>query len=124
MNNRRRRITYKPSKQQSVFGGVMGAVFVCIGIFMVIPIFGAFGVLWTLIAVGITAFNLYAGFSKNYAGPEIRVEEEGNPVQDTTDPTDQGDSARRLEELRSLYDRRLITQEEYEEKRREILKEL
>ena len=30
----------------------------------------------------------------------------------------------RLTELRALYDQRLITQEEYEEKRREILKDL
>ena len=30
----------------------------------------------------------------------------------------------RLEQLQSLYDRRLITKEEYEQKRQEILKEL
>jgi hypothetical protein len=121
MNNRRRRITYRPSKQQSIFGGVMGAVFVGIGIFVVIPIFGAFGGLWPLLAGGITGFNLYAGVSKNYAGPEIRVEEDGSQARNDSDADG---SARRLEELRTLYDRRLITQEEYEEKRKDILKEL
>ena len=30
----------------------------------------------------------------------------------------------RLQQLRSLYDQRLITQEEYEEKRKEILDQL
>ncbi len=34
------------------------------------------------------------------------------------------DIQRRLEALRRLFDQRLITQEEYEEKRKEILREL
>ena len=35
-----------------------------------------------------------------------------------------GTPEQRLEQLQSLYDRRLITKEEYEQKRQEILKEL
>lgn len=121
MNNRRRRITYRPSKAQTIVGGLMGAVFVAIGIFVVIPASGMFGVLWTLFAAVITVSNLYAGFGKNYAGPEIHVEEDASQAQSDSEA---GGSTRRLEELRALYDRRLITQEEYEEKRKEILKEL
>ena len=34
---RRRRVTYRPSKSQAVFGGVVGIIFVCIGLFLVIP---------------------------------------------------------------------------------------
>ena len=56
---RRRRVTYRPSKAQGAFGVAVGAIFVVIGLVMVIPIFGLFGVLWTLIAVGITGMNAY-----------------------------------------------------------------
>ena len=123
-NNRRRRITYRPSKSQAVFGGVVGVIFVLIGLFVAIPTFGAFGILWTLIAAGIAGMNFYQAFGKSYVGPEITMvdEENGDPA-----PAGgkSGASAQdRLTELRSLYDQRLITQEEYEEKRKEILKEL
>ncbi len=39
-------------------------------------------------------------------------------------PTQETGAQDRLTQLRALYDQRLITQEEYEEKRKEILKEL
>lgn len=47
-----------------------------------------------------------------------------------TDETEDGakggksDAEARLEELQTLYDRRLITEEEYQQKRRNILDEL
>ncbi|WP_186566802.1 SHOCT domain-containing protein [Lawsonibacter celer] len=113
-----RRVTYRPSKSQAVFGGVVGIIFVCIGLFVAIPTFGAFGILWTLIAVGITGMNFYQAFGKGYVGPEIRIEDEAAEQENAGDPQ------LRLERLRTLYDQRLITQEEYETKRQEILKEL
>lgn len=122
-NNRRRRVTYRPSKSQAIFTGVVGIIFVLIGIFVAIPSVGAFGVLWTLIAAGITVMNFYQAFGKGYVGPEISIEEDG----ETPNPAGQapGVSAQdRLTELRALYDQRLITQEEYDAKRQEILKEL
>ena len=61
---RRRRVTYRPSKAQGAFGVAVGAIFVVIGLVMVIPVFGLFGVLWTLVAVGITAMNAYQAFGK------------------------------------------------------------
>lgn len=121
MNNRRRRVTYRPGKAQALFGGVVGILFIGIGLFVAVPTFGPFGILWTLMAVGITAFNFYTAFGKNYAGPEIHIEEDnGSEPEDA--PAEH--HAARLERLRSLYDQRLITQEEYEEKRKEIVKEL
>ena len=54
----RKRVTYRPSKAGSALGGVVGGLFVLIGLFVAIPTFGLFGVLWTLIAVGITGANL------------------------------------------------------------------
>ena len=91
---RRRRVTYRPSKSQAVFGGVVGIIFVCIGLFLVIPTFGLFGILWTLIAAGITGMNFYQAFGRGYVG------------------------------LQTLYEQGLITQEEYDQKRRAILEDL
>ena len=119
MNQHRKRVTYRPSKQNGVFGAVFGGIFILIGLFVVIPTFGPFGVLWTLFAVAITGMNLYQAFGRGYVGPEIHIEEDG------VEPSVEEPSAKaRLEQLRALYDQRLITQEEYETKRKEILKEL
>ena len=117
MNNRRwgRRVTYRPSKASGAFGLVFGCVFVLIGIFVVIPAAGAFGVLWTLIAAGGTAYNAYVAFGKKYIGPEIHIEDEAAQSEDPEE---------RLRKFRELYDQRLITEEEYEAKRQEILGEL
>ena len=113
----RKRVTYRPSKAGSVFGGVVGVIFVCIGLFVAIPSFGPFGILWTLIAVGITAFNFYQAFGKQYVGPEIHIEEDdgGKPAAGPQE---------RLRQLQELYDQQLITREEYERKRQEILRDL
>lgn len=119
---RRRRVTYRPGKANGIFGIIWGSIFILIGVFVVIPSFGPFGILWTLMAVGITGYNAYISFGRKYAGPEIHIEEEGrgSPYEhlQALSPEE------RLTQLRELYDRRLITQEEYERKRREILEEL
>ena len=113
----RKRITYRPNKANGVFGVVWGGIFVLIGLVVVVPNFGAFGILWTLAAVAITVMNGYHAFGKKYIGPEIHIEEE--------DVENSGASAEeRLQQLRNLYDRSLITAEEYEAKKQEILKEL
>ena len=116
----RRKVTYRPSKAAGMVGVVFGGIFVLIGLFAVIPMAGPFGILWTLAAAAITAGNAYTAFGKKYVGPEIHIEE------DPVEHNDAGSSTieARLVELRSLYDRHLITDEEYEAKRQEILKEL
>lgn len=110
----RSRVTYRPGKASGVFGIIWGGIFVLIGVFVAIPTFGAFGILWTLAAVAITVYNAYLAFGKGYIGPEITIE------QDKT-ASAEGSAEARLQELRTLYDRRLITQEEYEEKRKSII---
>lgn len=126
----RKRVTYRPSKSGSVMGGVVGVIFVLIGLFVVIPTFsmaggfGAiFGVFWTIVAGVIAGTNFYQAFGKGYIGPEIHIEEE-NGAEHAQDAAAPGDTQARLTELRALYDQRLITQEEYEQKRKEILEEL
>ena len=111
----RKRVTYRPNKAAGTVGVIFGGIFVLIGLFVVIPMAGPFGILWTLAAVAITAGNAYQTFGKKYVGPEIHIEEEetsGSSVEE------------RLVELQNLYDRRLITQEEYDAKRQEILQDL
>ena len=122
----RKRVTYRPSKSGSVMGGVVGVIFVLIGLFVVIPTFsmaggfGAiFGVFWTIVAGVIAGTNFYQAFGKGYAGPEFHIEEEG-----PGGPPPERDTQERLRELQALYDQRLITREEYEAKRKEILEEL
>lgn len=115
-----RRMRYRPSKASCIFSGVVGIVFTCIGVFVVIPSFGPFGIFWTLIAVGITVYQFAMAAGKVSMGSwSIEDEDEGR------DGAPGGKSAQdRLTELRSLYDRGLISREEYEAKRKEILEEL
>lgn len=130
---KRRRVTYRPSKDQGAFGVVVGVVFVLIGLFMVIPVFGPFGILWTLMAVGITAMNAYQAFGKGYAGPQITIEEDEEPRRAPSSPASEThdhvsstalDAKARLEQLKELKEAGLLTQEEYDKKRQEILKGL
>ncbi len=93
-----------------------------IGIFVVIPTFGWFGVIWTLFAGIITAVNGVNAFSnQGVASHEIIIDDEGGEPSVLSPGRD---SAERLQTLRDLYDRRLITEEEYEKRRTEILNEL
>ncbi len=75
----KKKVTYRPSKAQSLLGGVVGVAFVLIGLFVVIPQVGLFGLLWTGMAVAITAINFYHAFGKGYIGPKIEIEDEGQP---------------------------------------------
>jgi len=116
---RRRRMRYQPSKGQCIFTGIVGIFFCLVGFTVVLPGAGIFGLVWTAIAVFITvnSFRMAAG-KTNMMGSYV-IEEEGSSDEKS------GQSAEaRLQELQSLYDRRLITTEEYEAKRQEILKEL
>ena len=114
MSKKRRRVTYRPNKVNSVMGGVVGVIFVLIGLFVAIPNIGLFGIFWTACALAITIANFYQAFGSKYIGPEINIEDE----------PDGDDTQARLENLCQLYEKNLISREEYEEKRKEILKEL
>ena len=127
----RKRVTYRPGKAQGAFGTIWGGIFVLIGLFVVIPTFGLFGIIWTLGALGITVMNALHAFGKKYVGPEIHSEEEGearepSPSEETHDhiPSTALDAKERLEQLKTLREAGLITQQEYDQKRREIVEEL
>lgn len=115
MRRNRRRVTYRPSKASGVMSLIVGGLFVLLGLFVVIPTFGAFGIIWTLFALIIAVFGGYQAFGKNYVGPEINIHDDEIPGQSAEE---------RLKKLRNLYDQGLITREEHDEKREQILKEL
>ncbi len=120
----RKRIKVKPGKTQSQFGFVIGIVFVIIGCVVVIPIFGPFGILWTVVA-GFIAFSHFKnGFSdEGMATHEIVIEDNDENYYESykKNDADDGDVEEKLKKLESLYNQGLITREEYDGKRKELL---
>ncbi|MGE5701328.1 MAG: SHOCT domain-containing protein [Clostridia bacterium] len=114
-----RRGRVRPSKAQSVLGMIFGGAFILIGVMIVIPTFSWFGVLWTLGAVAITGFNAYNVFSQKGASfYEIDVETAGSEQSPGGD-----DFETKLRKIERLRQEGLLTQEEYQRKREEILRE-
>ncbi len=119
---RRRRITRRPTRGESIFGGIVACIMGCFGLFVMPigfdPAITAFTVLWCLLAFGMGIYNFLVAAGKVRMG--------GYEITDEDAPTPRGgsDAQARLTELKSLYDRSLITAEEYEAKRRDILRDL
>lgn len=119
-----RGIRVKPSKPASLFGMIVGIVFVFIGLFVAIPSAGMFGVFWTLIAVGITGFQAYNFFGdKGVASWEIDIDTGANAEMNNRSVSVSGDFETRLRKLNRLKEDGLITEEEFQKKREEILRE-
>ena len=134
----RRNIRYKPSKASAIMSVVVGILFTLIGIFEVIPIFGFFGVVWTLFAVGITVVNVGQALGKKNFMPQIRVEDESfddgdkmtrrevsfrPDAPDHMHITGAGLSLKKqMEQLDVLMKAGLLTEEEYDQMRKEIMK--
>lgn len=126
-------------------GFIVGLVFVALGVTMVLPAtfmsgflpVGLFGLAWTGIAVynvvinGKFLFGEKKGENENlFGGYEITEETTGETARPQLPEEITHDHIRstapgpqkRLEQLKTLLDAGLITEEEYQEKRREILK--
>lgn len=125
-----KRIKVKPGKTQSKFGFIVGIAFCIIGCVVVIPMFGVFGLLWTGVAVMITVMNYKNGFSdEGVTTHEIIIDESEETAEWNRDATEGSRTAEssgedieaKLKKLNSLYEQRLITSSEYEEKRKELL---
>ncbi len=123
-NRRRRRVTYRPSKASAAISAVGGAVMCLIGIFIVIPTFGLLGIFWTVLALAITVFNAYRAFGRKNVGPEIYIEDDMAQQPQQPAGSEPDGIEQRLERLSDLHDKGLVTDEEYEKKRLEILDEL
>ena len=116
-----KRIKVKPGKTQSKMGFIVGILFVVLGVFVVIPTFGLFSLIWTGVAAMIAFMNYKNGFSDEGVATHEIVIEDGMEGSNTYD--DGEDIEEKLIKLNSLYEQRLITKEEYDEKRKELLKE-
>ncbi len=128
-----KRIHVRPGRGQSKAGFGVGIIFCLIGLFVVIPTFGLFGIFWTAVAGWITYVNYKNGFTDEQIDSHvIDIEDDGRDVTVTRHggyhtysyDVKEEDMETRLRKLQSLYDQSLITYEEYEQKRKEILEEL
>lgn len=125
-----KKIRVKPGKTQSMVGFCAGLVFCFLGLFVVMPMMGAFGIFWTAVAVIITVAHGMNAFSeKGISSHEIIVDDEEDEVGKTKErrlmPEADGQSIeKRLKKAEELYQTGVITREEYERKREEILEEL
>ena len=123
-----RRVRVKPGKGQSSVGFIAGLVFCFIGLFIVIPIFGIFGIFWTVIAVIITVSHGFNAFSdKGIVSHEIIIDDDDrNHEHDNNhDYVDNRKTPEeRLSEIQSLYEKGIITENEYQQKRRQILDDI
>lgn len=133
-----KKIHVRPGKTESKIGFIVGLLFCLLGVVVVIPIFGIFGVIWTAIAGLITYSNYRNGFTDSPIDNHvIEIDEDGSDrtivthkkgirqyleIEDDTKSED--DVEMRLVKLQNLYHQGLITQEEYEQKKKEILDEL
>jgi len=112
-------IRIKPGKTQSKIGVAIGVVFCFIGLFFVIPTFGPRGILWTVLAVIITVINGLNGFTeKGVSTHEIVVDDCDNTE------FDEELIKEKLKKLKEMYEDELISAEEYEMKKKEILDKL
>jgi len=138
-----KKIHVRPGKGQSKFGFIVGIIFCLIGLLVVIPTFGLFGILWTAVAGYITYVNYRNGFTdKQIDSHVIEIDENGEDVTVTshtgfgersyvaeekagrTEHVEPESVEERLRKLTSLYMQALITKEEYEQKKKDILDDL
>ncbi len=76
-----RRVRVVPSKAISAVGMIGGIAFALLGLFVAIPLFGAFGILWTSIAAAIAIFHAINVFSdRGVAITNIDVDGPLDPV--------------------------------------------
>lgn len=120
----RKGIKIKPGKPASLFGMIVGVIFVFIGLFVAIPMAGIFGLFWTLIAFGIAGFQAYNFFrDKGAATWEIDIDTAVNQETKNQSTYESVDFEARLRKLNRLKEDGLISEEEFQEKREEILRE-
>ena len=117
-----------------VIHALVGSVFVIISITTIIPNAGLFGLIF-LVVGGFFAINgIRMAVSKNGMAQRVAYDVEQDLEESIVgmmeepplaeEAPEKGSVESRLLELRSLYDQRLITDEEYELKRQEILRDL
>ena len=124
-----KRIRVKPGRPQSIMGFIFGLVFCCIGFFVVIPTFGIFGIFWTLISVIVTIASAVNAFGKKgFASHEIIIDDDSpedaapaSPAEPDSPGATAADTKKRLDSLKELYSAGIITKQEYDQRRADII---
>jgi hypothetical protein len=101
-----------------MLGLIAGILFVVLGATVVIPMVGAFGVIWTLFAVAITlyhAFNVVSSRGISLYEVDLDTGEAGGKASEDFDL--------KLRKLAKLKEDGLITDEEFAAKRAEVMQE-
>jgi hypothetical protein len=111
-------VRVRPSKSMSLTALVVGVGFVIVGLLVIVPQFGLFGVLWTLVALGIAIYHGANVFLRRGAAL-YQVDVEGGDR-----PADGPDVAGRLEHLDELRRAGRVSEAEYQEQRARILRDL
>lgn len=120
-------------RMMGVVHAVFGFVFVVISITTIIPNAGLFGVIFLVAGLFFCINGIRLAVSKNDVAHRVGYEVETDLdksivglMEDVVETSEDSSVSveERLTQLRSLYEQRLITQEEYDTKRQEILKEL
>ena len=118
------RYNVRPGKGQSMFGFIAGIIFVLLGFTVVLPTFGTFGIIvWVLFPIGITVLHgLNAFTQKGVATHRVDVTTEANTsteaIKQSNDSFDE-----KLRKLHQLKQEGILTDEEYEEKKKQMLNE-
>ena len=114
------RLRVRQNPVASFFGGVVGIVFFIVGIVFAIPQAGAFGTIWTLVALIGAVTSFYNAFSdEGIVDKVIDV-----PDDHAATAWQSADAETRLRQLDGLKNKGLLTPVEYQERRRKILKAL
>ena len=119
-------------RMMGVVHAIFGFVFVVIALTQLIPHAGLIGLPFLAAGAFFCINGIRLAVSKNgmahRVGYDVETDIERETIVGIMDEVDDtqagGDVEERMKQLRSLYDQRLITQEEYEQKRQELLKEL
>ncbi len=112
------RVRVKPGRSVSILGLIVGVLFVVLGVTIVMPMVGAFGVIWTLFALAITLYHAYNVFSSRgislYEVDLDTGEAGGEPSEDFD---------LKLRKLAKLKEDGLLSEEEFAAKRTEIIQQ-
>lgn len=112
-----RNIKVRPGKGQSKLVFFVGIAFVITGLFVAIPMFGPIGILW----IGMAGLICYTHFKNAYT-------DDGMPMYEISIDEKEDINVRniesRLKKLEQLFDSGLITREEYDDKRKEIISKI
>lgn len=119
----KQRYNVRPGKGQSMFGFVVGIVFVFIGLGF-LQTMGGFGVIWLLVAIGITVMHGINAFTEKGV-PTHRVDVTTTSHQIDTEQTSNTSNSfdEKLRKLHKLKQEGILTDEEYEVKKQQILNE-